>query len=193
MGMKTNIAKVLVVFMLALCWEVSLVYAEGLESVGFFTGYMTGDLKNQDDYEGIPLMAAFGFDLKPLAEKIGIRTKGILEFQVEPYISSVIEPSTEVETGVGFMFKYAFPLSESFMPYLKIGSGPAYMTLHTREQGTQFNFVSSGCAGFSWFFKEDASLDCEYRMRHLSNCGIDDPNGGINTEAVLVGMTFRFE
>ncbi len=168
-------------------------FAEGLQSVGFLAGYMEGDLKKQDDYQVVPLMVNFGFDLKPLTRKIGFEPKGILEFQIEPFLSPVLGPKTNLETGVSLMFKYGFPLTERLMPYIKLGAGPSYMTLHTKEQGTQFNFVDTGVAGLSWMIKDDISIDCEYRYRHLSNCSIDDPNGGINTQAVLMGFTYRYD
>ncbi len=168
-------------------------FAEGLSSVGVLSGYMTGDLKTQDDYEVIPFMVSFGFDAKPLAEKIGIHTEGILEFQVEPFLSPALEPEKNLETGINLLLKYGFPLSEQLVPYIKFGAGPSYMTLHTYEQGTQFNFVDSAGAGLSFKIKDRMYFDCEYRFRHLSNCSIDDRNGGINTHTILGGFSYRFQ
>ncbi|MFC1514302.1 acyloxyacyl hydrolase [Candidatus Omnitrophota bacterium] len=190
--MKKLIMRILFVFLVFSAVS-SAGFALELESVGFLSGYMSGDLKAQDDMEVVPIMATFGFDLKPFAEKFGIQTKGILQMQIEPFISPIIEPSSNVEMGLATMFKYAFPLTETFMPYVKFGSGIYYFTLHTREQSTQFNFASSAVAGFSWFFKKDISLDCEYRFRHVSNASIKSPNSGINTETLLMGVSFYFE
>jgi hypothetical protein len=191
--MEDRIIKAWIIFIFITFIGTGVSFADGIDSVGFFAGYMEGDIDGPDDYRAIPLMVNFGFDLKPLLEKIGLRSEGIVEFQVEPFLSPIIEPEANIETGVNLLFKYAFPLAESFMPYIKIGSGPSFMSLHTREQSTQFNFVSSGCAGFSLFVKDNMSLDFEYRFRHLSNCSIDHPNSGINTHAILAGCTFRFE
>ena len=185
--------RVLLASLFLFCLGLSSASALGLESFGLLSGYMSADLKNKDDMEVIPLFASFGFDLKPFAEKLGIETEGVLQFQVEPFVGCIYDPVTNAEMGVAGMFKYAFPLSERFMPYFKIGTGLYYYTLHTREQGTQFNFASSAAAGFSWYFREDASLDCEYRYRHVSNAGMSDSNGGIDTEAILAGITFYFD
>ena len=191
--MKNYITRILLAVFFILCLSSVPSFALELQSVGFLSGYMSGDLKNQDDMEVVPLMATFGFDLRPFAEKFGIETKGILQMQIEPFISPILSPSSNMEMGLGTMFKYAFPLTDTFMPYLKFGTGMYYFTLNTREQGTQFNFASSAVAGFSWYFKEDATLDCEYRYRHVSNCGMSDNNGGIDTESILMGVTFYFE
>jgi len=185
--------KLVLLVILSICFLSNIAYSEGLESIGILSGYMSGDLKQKDDYQLIPIMVSFGFDMKPLAEKIGINTKGILEFQIEPFLNPVFSPDAEIEAGVSFLIKYAFPLNEKLMPYLKFGAGPSFMSLDTREQGTKFNFVDSAAAGFSWFLKEDLTLDVEYRFRHLSNCSVDEPNGGINTQSILMGLSFRFE
>ena len=181
-----------VVFLLVISF-IPAGYPKGLSSIGFLTGYMKGDLEAKPDYEVVPLMLSFGFDLKPLARKIGIDTHGILEFQVEPFINPVLEPETNIETGVNLLVKYAFPLNDKLMPYVKFGAGPSFMGMDTREQSTRFNFVDTAGAGFSWFIKNNFSLDVEYRFRHLSNCSIDSPNKGIETHSVLLGFSYKFE
>jgi len=162
-------------------------------SWGVLSGYMYGELDSQEDYQNIPLLVSFGFDLKPVARKIGIDTKGILEFQIEPFIGATISPENDYEAGISFLFKYGFPLNNKLTPYLKVGTGPMFLGIDTKEQGSESNFVDSAAMGFSWFLKEDVSLDCEYRFRHVSNAGFDEPNKGIETNSVYVGFTYRFE
>jgi len=191
--MRKRSVRVLGIFVLVLFLAATAVFAKGIQSVGFLAGFMSGNLRNKDDYEVIPLMVSFGFDLKPLSEKIGIKTKGILEFEVEPFLSPVIGPDSNLETGVNLLFKYGFPLNSRLMPYVKFGAGPSFMTQHTRGQSTQFNFVDSVGGGVSWLVKDNMSLDLEYRFRHLSNCGIDKPNSGINSQLFLAGVTYRFK
>jgi len=191
--MSGRVVRLLSVATLVLFLTNTVVSAKGVQSVGFLTGFMSGNLKQKDDYEVIPFMVSFGFDLKPLAEKIGIKTKGVLEFEVEPFLSPVIGPDSNLETGVNLLFKYGFPLNSRLMPYVKFGAGPSFMTQHTREQSTQFNFVDSVGGGLSWLVKDNMSLDLEYRFRHLSNCSIDEPNSGINAQMFLAGVTYRFD
>jgi predicted porin len=66
------------------------------------------------------------------------------------------------------------------------------MTLHTREQSTQFNFASTGALGMHYFFKENTALTIEGRYRHVSNAGIDHPNSGINNTFAVAGITQKF-
>jgi hypothetical protein len=95
--------------------------------------------------------------------------------------------------GNAFAFKIGLvPETWKVQPYIKLAAGMLYMSQHTYEQGTQFNFIEYGGAGMHWFFKENIALTAEYRFRHLSNCDIDEPNGGINTSFGLVGIYYKF-
>lgn len=162
-------------------------------SVGFLSGFTYGELDSRDDYENIPFLLSYGFDLRPLASKIGINTKGVLEFQAEPFIGAAISPENDYEAGISFLLKYGFPLNKKLMPYLKVGTGPMFLGISNKEQGSEFNFIDSAALGFSWFLEDDISLDCEYRFRHVSNAGLDDPNKGIEAQTFLVGVTYGFE
>jgi opacity protein-like surface antigen len=163
-----------------------------LNSIGFLSGYISGSLDNQSDYRVFPLLVNFGFDIRRLAEKAGIKTKGVLEFEVEPFVGYVSGPDKNVEAGVSFLVKYGFSLNPKFMPYVRFGAGPMYLGLDTEEQAKSFNFVDSAAIGFSWLIKKDMSLDCEYRFRHISNAGFFKPNNGIDSQAVFTGFTYRF-
>jgi predicted porin len=67
-----------------------------------------------------------------------------------------------------------------------------YMTNHTPEQSTQFNFISSGGFGAHYFFTKNTALTLEGRIRHLSNAGIKQPNHGINTYLALAGIAYKY-
>ena len=49
-----------------------------------------------------------------------------------------------------------------------------------------------GGAGFSYFVKDNLSVNVEYRKRHVSNASIKEPNGGIEANVYLVGMSWYF-
>ncbi len=140
----------------------------------------------------IPLGLRFGFDLKPFAEKFGIRTKGLLELVYEPYIGGIISPDSNVEFALPFFLKYGFPLTDRFYPYIEAGTGPYYMSLQTYEQSTQFNFVSAGGAGVIFFLKDDLALNAGARYRHVSNASIKEPNGGIEAWEYLLGVSLYY-
>jgi len=167
--------------------------AKCLEAVEFFTGFSLGKLHGQKNYEVIPFIVDFDFDLKPLLAKLNIRPKALLQFQIEPNLAVISSPHANMETGVAFALKAGLlPQTSKIQPYLKVALGLDYMTLHTHEQGTQFNFIEYGGVGAHYFFKKNTAFTIEGRFRHLSNSGIKDPNKGINAYFVLAGITQQF-
>ncbi|MDP2924548.1 MAG: acyloxyacyl hydrolase [Candidatus Omnitrophota bacterium] len=164
-----------------------------LEAISVTTGYLDSYLDHTEkNYTGIPLLIGLEFDVKPLISKIGINTKGRVDLILEPFIGAIIEPNNNVEVGSNFLMQYVFPLNNKFQPYVKGGLGVLYMSQHTREQATQYNFLSQGAAGIQFFIKDNVALNVEYRYRHLSNSSIKAPNSGINSDLYLCGVTFFF-
>ena len=70
---------------------------KSLEGVEFFTGFGWGKLRRKGNYHLIPLIVDFDFDLKPLAKKFNFNPSSLLQFQVEPFISPVLSPDSNVE------------------------------------------------------------------------------------------------
>lgn len=167
--------------------------SKSLESIEFLTGFGWGPLHGQKGYRTIPFAVSFDFDLKPLLRKINLSPRPLVQFQIEPFISPIIGPKANLEMGTAFFFKIGFlPQSAKFQPYAKIGVGLDYMTLHTREQSTQFNFIDLVGAGFHYFFRKNMAFTFEYRYRHLSNAGMSSPNHGINSHFALTGINYQF-
>lgn len=164
-----------------------------LQGIELLTGFSKGNLKDSKSYSTIPIIFDFDFDLNPLVKKIGINHWGLLQFQLEPSISPVFEPKANVEFGTGFILKIGIlPQDSKFQPYVKGGPGLLYTTQHTREQGTQFNFFEYVGVGAHYFFTKNTALTVEGRYRHFSNCGIEDPNHGINSYFALVGLAYQY-
>lgn len=195
--------KYFVVLFLGLWFFAQAGYADegqpkGLEAVEFLSGFGRGrvhihDPGEREHLDQIPFLVAFDYNLKSLAQKINFNPGSLLQFQVEPFFSVVTQPEQNIETGVSFLLKAGLlPQSWSFQPYVKIGAGLDYMTLHAREQGGQFNFIDTAGAGFHYFFRKNTALTFDYRFRHLSNAGLESPNRGMESHFILSGVTFSF-
>ncbi|MFC1658088.1 acyloxyacyl hydrolase [Candidatus Omnitrophota bacterium] len=164
-----------------------------LSGLEFFLGYTRGELDQREDYRFISAAVALDFDFKAITKKIGFNPSSLVRFQIEPFLGLVTQPENNMEAGTSFLFKFGLaPETWKFQPYLKVGTGMVYMTQHTREQSTQFNFISSLGAGLHYFFEEKSAFTLEYRFRHTSNAGIKDPNKGIDTYTCLFGITRIF-
>ena len=170
------------------------------KEIGIITGYASGHLEEKRDYRIIPGIVRLGFNLnsigfgftdliKPITDKLHIKTKGFTEIILEPFLNTVITPNTNIEIGCTLLLKYAYPLTEKLYPYGLAGGGVIYFTQHTREQSLQYGFNPQVGVGMTYFFKKDLALSVEYRYRHMSNAAIKEPNSGINVGMVLVGLS----
>lgn len=164
-----------------------------LQGIEYFTGFAQGRLREKRNYSATPLIVDFDFNLKPLTGKIGFNPAGLLQFQLEPFISTVYRPDTNAEIGNSFLIKIGFlPENFKFQPYFKGGLGMVYITQQTREQATQFNFIEYAGGGIHYFFNKNTALTFEGRYRHLSNAAIKRPNKGIETYFLLAGVSLLF-
>lgn len=173
-----------------------------LEGIEFLTGFSWGKLLSRNwkvvheskrGYQLVPFLVDFDFNLKPLTKKLNFNPKQLLQFQIEPFISYISSPDANVEAGTSFLLKMGLlPQGSKFQPYIKAGLGLVYMTQHTQEQATQFNFTEQAGIGMHYFLRKNTAFTLEGRFRHLSNSGIDRPNHGINTYFALAGITYQF-
>jgi len=166
---------------------------KALEAIEFLSGFAKAKLRERGDYEMAPLIVDFDFNLKSLTKKIGLNPWGLFQFQIEPFFSTIYEPKINLEVGNGFILKLGI-LPEAFklQPYIKFGPGIMYMTQHTNEQSTQFNFFEYAGAGMHYYFNQNHAFTLEGRWRHLSNASLDYPNRGITTFFVLAGIAYQF-
>jgi hypothetical protein len=164
-----------------------------LESWGVLAGFGTASLREQGAYHTVPLSVDFDFTLKPYLKEFGLSWPGMVQMQIEPYLAPVIDPHAGIELGNYFFLKIGLvPQTWKFQPYVKAGPGVSYMTVQTREQATQFNFIEAGAVGAHFFFRKNLGLTVECRARHLSNSGIAHPNKGINSYYGMLGVAYLF-
>lgn len=166
---------------------------KSLEAIEFFTGIGWGKLRHEKNYRLTPFICDLDFNLKPLTKKFNFNPRSLLQFQIEPFVSYVSSPRNNVETGTSFLLKAGFlPQTSKFQPFVLGGVGMVYMSQHTIEQSTQFNFIENVGLGFHYFFQKNLAFTMEGRFRHLSNAGINSPNTGINSQFVLTGVSYQF-
>ena len=165
-----------------------------LSGIEFLSGYARGgNIRRKDDIQELPFMLDIDLNLKPLLKKINIDPWVLAQFQIEPFISTIYEPDNNIEAGTAFWLKFGlFPETLKLQPYVKFGAGFEYMSLHTLNQSTQFNFISQAAFGMHYFFLKNTALTVEGRYRHLSNAGIKEPNRGINSYFILGGIAYRY-
>lgn len=161
----------------------------GFKEFGILGGFMSGELDQKRDYEVIPFIFRLGFDLRPLLKN---KSDNLIELLIEPFANIVISPDNNLETGSNFLVKLAPAITQKLYPYIEGGLGIIYLTQHTREQSTQFNFTQTAGAGITFFLKKDLTFNLGYRYRHLSNASIKSPNKGIDSNSIICGITYFY-
>ena len=196
--MNRNIKISLIAIALVLSFLCNICFAEEakpkcLKAVEVLTGFGRAKLHGKGNYYLTPFIFDLDFDLAPPIERWGLKLPGLFQFQLEHFISAVSQPDANVELGNAFMLKLGvLPETFKFQPYIKAGVGMLYMTQHTREQSTQFNFLEQGAVGAHYFFSKKIGITMDCLFRHVSNASIKHPNHGINTLFYLLGATYEF-
>ena len=157
------------------------------------SGWGQASLKTKQDYHFIPVFIDFDFDLKSSKGTWCSSYWGLLQFQVEPFFSLVLQPEHNFEAGTSFLLKAGLlPDTYQLQPYVKAGIGGIGMTQHTDQQATQINFVDTLGVGTHYFFDDQSGVTFEFRFRHLSNGGIKSPNKGLGSYLTLCGFSHKF-
>ncbi len=97
---------------------------------------------------------------------------------------------TEWEFGSNLGLEYRLNVSDKTAITAAIGSGPHFITVHTRQQKRGFIFSDNFTAGILQKLNDDGlNLDLKFRFRHISNLVFGKPNIGIDSWFVIAGLT----
>lgn len=77
-------------------------------------------------------------------------------------------------------------------PFLEAGIGPSWEDLHIPEIGCRLNFLSFGGLGARYGLNSRTSLELGYRLRHISNGGLDEQNHGVTSHSFHLDLAWRF-
>jgi len=158
---------------------------------GFVIGYGTGNIE-EGEYRPLLMIWHIGFPLKQCSPRGSDGRQNVLSWYLEPQINPAFTPSTNVEFGIGIGLKYMHHIVERFAVYAMASVGPHWITLQTRNQTNGFIFSDMAGVGGSIFITDRSALNLELRVRHLSNAGLEKPNGGIDSWFGAVGYSVFF-
>lgn len=159
-------------------------------SLGLMAGYgfeLGGRRESAEFAEVMPSLAV------PLTGVVGgPSTRGVLEYKAEAVFGYMPDQRNGGVVGLSPLgLRYSFTgLGGRSAPYVGGALGFVYANLPDYVQGTKFNFTESVGVGFRYFMDYRTTLNVEFRYRHLSNAGIEQPNDGLNTGFLLVGMSW---
>ncbi len=130
----------------------------------------------------------YGYFLSEEAVKSWYR--GRHEILIEVPFSLVFHPEKAIVTGINFLACWNFTASERIIPYVFVGGGPVYTNLDISGLGSEFNGNYQAGLGFNYFIQENTSINFNYRLHHISNSGIAEPNEPLNSSRILLGFSF---
>ena len=129
------------------------------------------------------------------------REKWALEFLAQPQFnfsrykhpdeSISIKNGYEYGLNGGFLVR-GFLLEEIISPYFCISAGPHYVSGVPDRQSPGFIFSDNFFSGLSIRLNENLYLDLRFGFRHISNAGLQNPNGGINNWIGNTGILMKF-
>ena len=136
--------------------------ASCFQGIEYLSGFAQAELDGRDDYQFIPLVLSLDFNIKPLTKQFGFNPPGMIQLQIEPFLNIVTSPDKNIEVGTSFLFKFGLtPETWKLQPYIKTGAGTVYITQHTKEQSTQFNFITHFGAGLHYILNKHQALTLE--------------------------------
>lgn len=146
-------------------------------------GSLSMDIDNGDLYEA----GIFGHLAAPLVDEQQLR----IDFRLEGLVGAFWDYGSGVEVGLIPGLRLYFGKAK-LQPYIEGGIGPSYNSLDIQELGIGFNFLSYGGVGLRFPLGDNTNLEVGYRLRHISNAGLDERNHGVTSNQVQFGISWGF-
>jgi hypothetical protein len=116
--------------------------------------------------------------------------RGQLEYAVDVVPVWVIMQKTNTAYGGSvdpFAFKWILSSPRKVKPFFQIEGGALFTNTKVPEGTSQINFTTSGGVG-AHFLGKKRNFSAEVRFQHISNAGMTNPNPGLNTVQVRIGL-----
>lgn len=98
--------------------------------------------------------------------------------------------SLDYEFGVNLGIRNYVKINEGFYFYQMLGSGPHYVSAEIGRQANGFIFSDNLALGTLLRLNQKGLfLNFQYVQRHISNAGLKDPNGGVNSYNFVIGLS----
>ena len=178
----------------ALCFDPNETFRKG----AFVLSVEAGGGKQHDvvfhpDETGLELLnGGVRLSLLPFGPTFRGPLHGALEIGLEPFAQGYVDPVRAYFAGLAAVARYHFLSLGRFVPYLEVAGAAGGTNLDVREIGSTFTFLAFGGLGASYFVTDHSALYIGYRIQHVSNGGIADPNRGFESHMGVAGVSFYF-
>jgi len=161
----------------------------GVQEWGLLSGYGPSE---RDDIFLVPLFGRAAWFLPDFVDEPLHEYDLNLRWVVEGWIAGVFDaPGDAFEVGISpIVLKLDYDAGQRFVPFGIGGVGAMYTGLQGQDLGGPFEFASFVGVGLHTFLNDNVALTLSWRIRHISNAGIKEPNKGLNTNFFLIGLEF---
>lgn len=94
------------------------------------------------------------------------------------------------EAGVNLGIAYEYYIPQKAILFVGAGVGPHYININTGLQANGFIFSDNVFAGVHQIVSRDWMLTYQVKLRHISNAGLQSPNGGIDNLFAGMGVSY---
>jgi len=90
------------------------------------------------------------------------------------------------------MVRYNVATGTRWVPFLEAGFGVTNTDIKGEDLSTTLQFKSEAGVGTHYFLSRNKALTVQYHFFHLSNGGVEQPNGGVNINLFSLGVSVFF-
>jgi len=119
--------------------------------------------------------------------------RGNVDLVVQGEFIKNFQPSDGYSLGGGFLFRYNFLANKKFIPYLELGLGFGSLNFGLDDQIDGFVFSPQGGVGAYYFISDHIAINAAWKLHHMSNSGIEQPNNSVNASVFLLGVNYFFD
>jgi len=119
------------------------------------------------------------------------RKRDFVSVYLEPQFNLVhTDRPWDFEFGTNLGIRNYIRANDGLYFYQMLGSGPHYISAHLDRQATGFIFSDNLAVGaLTRLNRKQLFLNLQFRMRHISNAGLQLPNRGVNSYNFFVGLS----
>jgi len=88
--------------------------------------------------------------------------------------------------------RYHFTTGTPWVPYVDFGAGITSTSIREPDLGDSFQFNLQAAVGVNYFIRDALAINFEGRYLHLSSAGIYNPNNGVNSIGIFLGVSRFF-
>jgi hypothetical protein len=116
--------------------------------------------------------------------------RGRFEYAVDAVPVFVVFQPTNTAYGAAvnpFALIWDFDTHGRVVPYIDLGGGALFTSTQVPPGTSRINFTTAGALGLH-FLARKATWSADVRFMHISNAGLTNPNPGINTVQLRLGI-----